>query len=91
MKLTAAAEGYFADLRRVRASGGATKERSLYGPLDDLLTAVGATVRPKVFCSAFRNWPTRVRAIPTSASTPQGRCRRARRARGRLRSEAWSR
>ena len=50
MKLTAAAEGYFADLRRVRASGGATKERSLYGPLDDLLTAVGASLRPKVFC-----------------------------------------
>ena len=49
-KLTAAAEGYFADLRRVRASGGATRERSLYGPLDNLLTAVGATLRPKVFC-----------------------------------------
>ena len=49
-KLTAAAEGYFADLRRVRASGGATQERSLYGPLDNLLTAVGATLRPKVFC-----------------------------------------
>ena len=27
-----------------------TKERSLYGPLDNLLTAVGATLRPKVFC-----------------------------------------
>ena len=49
-KLTAAAEGYFADLRRVRASGGGTQERSLYGPLDNLLTAVGATLRPKVFC-----------------------------------------
>ena len=49
-KLTAAAEGYFADLRRVRASRGATRERSLYGPLDNLLTAVGATLRPKVFC-----------------------------------------
>ena len=49
-KLTAAVEGYFADLRRVRASGGATQERSLYGPLDNLLTAVGATLRPKVFC-----------------------------------------
>ena len=49
-KLTAVAEGYFADLRRVRASGGATQERSLYGPLDNLLTAVGATLRPKVFC-----------------------------------------
>ena len=49
-KLTAAAEGYFAELRRVRASGGATQERSLYAPLDNLLTAVGATLRPKVFC-----------------------------------------
>ena len=41
---------YFADLRRIRASGGATQERSLYGPLDNLLTAVGATLKPKVFC-----------------------------------------
>ena len=48
-KLTAAVEEYFADLRRVRASGGATQERSLYGPLGNLLTAVGATLRPKVF------------------------------------------
>ena len=49
-KLTAAVEEYFADLRRVRVSGGATQERSLYGPLGNLLTAVGATLRPKVFC-----------------------------------------
>ncbi len=49
-KLTAAVQAYFADLRRVRASGGATQERSLYGPLGNLLTAVGATLRPKVFC-----------------------------------------
>ena len=49
-KLTAAVQDYFADLRRVRASGGATQERSLYGPLGNLLTAVGATLRPKVFC-----------------------------------------
>ena len=49
-KLTTAVDGYFADLRRIRASGGATQERSLYGPLDNLLTAVGATLRPKVFC-----------------------------------------
>ena len=49
-KLTAAAEDYFADLQRVRASGGATRERSLYGPLNNLLTAVGATLKPKVFC-----------------------------------------
>ena len=49
-KLVAAAEAYFADLARVRASGGATGERSSYGPLANLLNAVGATLRPKVFC-----------------------------------------
>ena len=49
-KLAAAVEAYFADLRRVRASGGATGERSSYGPLVNLLNAVGATLRPKVFC-----------------------------------------
>ena len=48
--LTAAVENYFADLRRVRASGGATGERSIYGPLANLLNAVGATLKPKVFC-----------------------------------------
>ena len=49
-KLSSAAEEYFADLRRVWASGAATPERSLYGPLGDLLKAVGATLKPKVFC-----------------------------------------
>ena len=49
-KLTAAVEEYFADVRRIGASGGATDERSLYGPLNSLLTAVGATLKPKVFC-----------------------------------------
>ena len=49
-KLTAAAESYFADLGRVRASGGATGERSSYGPLANLLNTVGATLKPKVFC-----------------------------------------
>ena len=49
-KLTAAVETYFADLARVRGSGGATGERSSYGPLAKLLDAVGATLRPKVFC-----------------------------------------
>ena len=48
--LTAAVEAYFADLGRVRASGGATGERSSYGPLANLLNAVGAVLRPKVFC-----------------------------------------
>ena len=36
-----AVEHYFADLRRVRASGGATGERSTYGPLANLLNAIG--------------------------------------------------
>ena len=48
--LMAAVEAYFADLGLVRASGGATGERSSYGPLANLLNAVGATLKPKVFC-----------------------------------------
>ena len=51
-RLTAAVEAYFNELRRVRASGGATGERSSYGALANLLDAVGATLRPKVFCVA---------------------------------------
>ena len=49
-KLTAAVEAYFTDLNRVRASGGATAERSSYGPLANLMNAVGASLKPKVFC-----------------------------------------
>ena len=49
-KLTAAVETYFGDLRRLRASGGATGERSTYPPLTALLNAVGAVLKPKVFC-----------------------------------------
>ncbi|MDE0410302.1 MAG: N-6 DNA methylase [Alphaproteobacteria bacterium] len=49
-KFRAAAEAYFEDLRRIRASGGATAERSSYGPLNNLLNAVGQTLKPKVFC-----------------------------------------
>ena len=49
-KLTAAVEAYFADLGRVRTSGGATGERSSYGPFANLLNAVGVTLKPKVFC-----------------------------------------
>ena len=51
-KLAAAAETWFAELGRLRASGGATGERSSYGPLAKLLDAVGATLKPKVFCVA---------------------------------------
>ena len=49
-QLTAAVEAYFVDLRRVRASGGGTGERSSYAPFANLLNAVGATLKPKVFC-----------------------------------------
>ena len=49
-RLIAAVEEYFTGLRRMRASGGATGERSSYGPLAALLDAVGATLKPKVFC-----------------------------------------
>ena len=49
-KLTTAVEIYFSHLRRVRASGGATGERSSYPALANLLNAVGATVKPRVFC-----------------------------------------
>ena len=49
-KLTTAVEEYFADLRRIRASGGATGERSYYPSLTNLLNAVGGALRPQVFC-----------------------------------------
>ncbi len=46
----AAAERYFAELRQARASGAATGERSLYGPLERLLNAAGAALKPRVVC-----------------------------------------
>ncbi len=49
-KLTAAVEAYFTDLRRLRASGGATGERSSYAPLANLLNAIGGSLSRKVFC-----------------------------------------
>ena len=49
-KLATAVGTYFADLARVRASGGGTGELSNYGPLTNLLNAVGAALKPKVFC-----------------------------------------
>ena len=49
-RLIEAVEDYLSGLRRIRASGGATGERSSYGPLAELLNAVGATLKPKVFC-----------------------------------------
>ena len=49
-KLRSAVEDYFADIARIRASGGATPERSYYPPLNNLLNAIGDTLRPKVSC-----------------------------------------
>ena len=49
-KLTSAIEAYLTDLRRIRASGGATSERSYYPPLSNLLNAIGGMLKPKVFC-----------------------------------------
>ena len=49
-KLRTAVETFFTDLRRIRQSGAATDERSTYFPLATLLSAVGATLKPKVFC-----------------------------------------
>ena len=49
-RLTQAVEDYFTDLRRIRATGGGTGERSSYTPLANLLKAVGETLKPKVFC-----------------------------------------
>ena len=45
-----AVAAYFTELGWVRASGGATGERSSYGPLANLLNSVGAMLKPKVFC-----------------------------------------
>ena len=49
-RLTTAVEKYFTELARIRASGGGTGERSSYGPLANLLNAVGSSLKPKVFC-----------------------------------------
>ncbi|MDE2931506.1 MAG: N-6 DNA methylase [Chloroflexota bacterium] len=49
-KLITAVENYFIDVRRIRASGGATDERSLYPPLSILLNAIGDTLKSKVHC-----------------------------------------
>ena len=47
---TKAAEDYFTELARLRASGAGTGERSSYTALATLLNAIGATLKPKVFC-----------------------------------------
>ena len=49
-RLTTAVEHYLGDLARLRASGGATGERSSYTALVNLLNTVGGSLKPKVFC-----------------------------------------
>ena len=49
-RLVSAVEDYLTDLRKIRASGGGTGERSYYPPLINLLNAVGGALKPKVFC-----------------------------------------
>ena len=49
-KFPSIVETYLGDLRRIRASGGATGERSGYGPLANLLNEIGGGLKPKVFC-----------------------------------------
>ncbi len=50
MELSSAVETYLTELGQIRASGGATGERSYYGPLANLLNAVGGTFKHKVIC-----------------------------------------
>ena len=45
-----AAKTSFVDLQPTHASGGATGERSDYGPPANLPNAVGATLKPQVLC-----------------------------------------
>ncbi len=49
-KLTPAIQTYLEALRNIRASGGATAELSYHTPLNNLLTAVGAALKPRVHC-----------------------------------------
>ena len=75
-KPTSIVEDDLSDLRRVRASGGATGERSTYAPLANLLNAVGATLRPKAFCvdevQHLTNTARRISAILMVAQKEEG-------------------
>ena len=75
-------ETYLSDLRRIRGSGGATGETSGYTPLENLLNAVGAGLRPKVFCVGqlkdqgaghpdFGLYASRGRGVRGSTSSPR--------------------
>ncbi|MGH8545541.1 MAG: type ISP restriction/modification enzyme, partial [Gammaproteobacteria bacterium] len=48
--LRAAVETYLTDMHRRHATGATTVEASFYGPLENLLNTIGATLKPKVLC-----------------------------------------
>ena len=85
-RLTASVEAYLTELHYVRASGGATGERSSYVPLANLLKAIGATLKPKVFCVGELAITAPV--IPTSACMQRSRSSGGVRARGSFPSAA---
>lgn len=41
---------YLRELREIRNTGGGVKEESYYGTLENLLNAVGKTLKPRVRC-----------------------------------------
>ena len=43
-------ETYLRQLTTIRSTGAATDEPSYYGSLENLLNAVGKTLKPKVIC-----------------------------------------
>ena len=72
-KLTTAVEIYFSDLRRGAGVGRRDRERSSYPALANLLNAVGATVKPRVFCVS--ELADQGAGIPTSAFMRRSRSR----------------
>ena len=73
-KLAAAVEAYFTDLGRIRGTGGATGELSYHPALGNLLNAVGAALKPKVFCvgelAALLDPDTRVHGMTQAPPRP---------------------
>ena len=87
MNLTSAVETYFSAMRTTHGSGGATKERSYYNALGNLLDAVGGSLKPKVF--SVPELAQQGAGHPTSASMLPSRSRMASHERDSSRSAAW--
>ena len=86
-QLTKAVEDYLSYLRLISSSGGATDELSYYPPLNNLLNAVGRTLKPKVFCVS--QLAQQGAGHPDFGCMARSRCKRASRERGSFRSVAW--